>query len=49
LAAKSIRYGQRRRLAPNKAVIAEIVSPWKTMHDENWIDRGMFTPVQDAV
>ena len=30
-------------------VVAEIVSPWKAMHDENWQDRGMFTPVQDPV
>lgn len=47
LTRKSIEYARGGRLAPITPVVAEIVSPWKTMHDENWIDRGIFTPVQD--
>ncbi len=47
LTQKSIEYAKTGRLAPITPVVAEIVSPWRTMHDENWIERGMFTPVQD--
>jgi CoA:oxalate CoA-transferase len=47
LTQKSIEYAKTGRLAPITPVVAEIVSPWKAMHDENWIERGMFTPVQD--
>lgn len=47
LTQKSIEYAKTGRLAPITPVVAEIVSPWQTMHDENWIERGMFTPVQD--
>jgi len=46
---KSIDYAKSGRLAPITPVVAEIVSPWKTMHDENWRQRGIFTPVQDPV
>ncbi|MGO8943202.1 MAG: CaiB/BaiF CoA transferase family protein [Syntrophobacteraceae bacterium] len=46
---KSIEYSKSGRLAPITPVVAEIVSPWKTMQDENWKDRGMFTPVEDPV
>jgi len=49
LTQKSIEYAKSGRLAPITPVVAEIVSPWKAMHDENWQDRGMFTPVQDPV
>jgi len=49
LTQKSIEYAKSGRLAPITPVVAEICSPWKTMHDENWRDRGMFTPVQDPV
>ncbi len=49
LTKKSIEYAKTGRLAPITPVVAEIVSPWKTMHDVNWIDRGIFTPVQDPV
>jgi crotonobetainyl-CoA:carnitine CoA-transferase CaiB-like acyl-CoA transferase len=49
LTQKSIEYAKSGRLAPITTVVAEIVSPWKTMHDENWQERGMFTPVQDPV
>jgi crotonobetainyl-CoA:carnitine CoA-transferase CaiB-like acyl-CoA transferase len=46
---KSIEYSKSGRLAPITPVVAEIVSPWKTMHDENWLDRGIFTPVEDPI
>jgi crotonobetainyl-CoA:carnitine CoA-transferase CaiB-like acyl-CoA transferase len=46
---KSIDYAKSGRLAPITPVVAEIVSPWKTMQDENWQERGIFTPVQDPV
>jgi crotonobetainyl-CoA:carnitine CoA-transferase CaiB-like acyl-CoA transferase len=49
LTQKSIEYAKSGRLAPITPVVAEIVSPWKAMQDENWKDRGMFTPVQDPV
>jgi len=49
LTMKSIDYAKSGRLAPITPVVAEIVPPWNTMHDENWIDRGIFTPVQDPV
>ncbi|HRR42432.1 MAG TPA: CoA transferase, partial [Syntrophales bacterium] len=45
----SVEYAKSGRLAPITPTVAEIVSPWKAMHDENWRDRGMFTPVQDPV
>ena len=46
---RSVVYAKSGRLAPITPVVAEIVSPWKTMHDENWQERGIFTPVQDPV
>lgn len=49
LTRKSIEYAKSGRLAPITPVVAEIVSPWKAMQDENWKDRGMFTPVHDPV
>jgi crotonobetainyl-CoA:carnitine CoA-transferase CaiB-like acyl-CoA transferase len=49
LTEKSIEYAKSGRLAPITPVVAEIVSPWKAMQDENWRERGMFTPVQDPV
>ena len=49
LTQKSIEYAKTGRLAPITPVVAEIASPWKTMQDENWRDRGIFTPVQDPV
>ena len=49
LSQKAIDYAKTGRLAPITTVVAEIVPPWETMHDENWIERGMFTPVQDPV
>jgi len=49
LSQKAIEYAKTGRFAPITPVVAEIVSPWKTMHDKNWIDRGIFSPVQDPV
>ena len=49
LTKKSVEYAKSGRLAPITPVVAEIMSPWKAMHDENWLDRGMLTPVQDPV
>ncbi len=46
---KSIDYAKSGRLAPITPVVAEIVPPWKTMQDENWQERGIFTPVQDPI
>ncbi len=49
LTMKSIEYAKTGRLAPITPVVAEINSPAQAMEDENWIDRGMFTPVEDPV
>lgn len=49
LTLKSIEYAKSGRLAPITPVVAEIVPPAKTMQDEVWRDRGIFTPVQDPV
>jgi crotonobetainyl-CoA:carnitine CoA-transferase CaiB-like acyl-CoA transferase len=49
LTRKAVEYGKTGRLAPITTVVAEICSPWKAMHDENWLERGIFTPVQDPV
>jgi crotonobetainyl-CoA:carnitine CoA-transferase CaiB-like acyl-CoA transferase len=49
LTMKSIEYAKSGRLAPITPVIAEIVPPLKTMTDENWLDRGIFKPVDDPV
>ncbi len=49
LTMKSIEYAKTGRLAPITPVIAEIVPPMKTMRDENWLDRGIFSPVDDPV
>ena len=37
------------RFAPITPVVAEILSPEEAMKEQNWIDRGVFTPVQDPV
>ena len=49
LTAKSIDYAKSGRLAPITPVVAEIVPPSKTMQDDNWQERGIFTPVQDPI
>jgi len=45
----SIRYGKEGRLAPITPVIAPVCNPMEAMTDANWLDRGLFTPVDDPV
>jgi crotonobetainyl-CoA:carnitine CoA-transferase CaiB-like acyl-CoA transferase len=45
----SIEYSKTGHLAPITPVVAPVCSPWDTMNDANWLDRGVFTPVQDPV
>ncbi|MFH0727264.1 MAG: CoA transferase [Pseudomonadota bacterium] len=49
LVAMSVEYGKNGRLAPITPVIAPVLSPLETMKDQNWKERGVFTPVQDPV
>jgi CoA:oxalate CoA-transferase len=49
LVTMSVEYGQRGRLAPITPVVAPVCSPWETMHEANWSDRGVLTPVIDPV
>ena len=45
----SVQYAKKGRLAPITPVVAPVCSPQETCHDANWLDRGIFTPVQDPV
>jgi crotonobetainyl-CoA:carnitine CoA-transferase CaiB-like acyl-CoA transferase len=45
----SVEYGKTGRLAPITPVVAPVCSPEEAMHDANWLDRGIFTPVKDPV
>ncbi len=45
----SIEYGINGRLAPISPVVAPVCSPLDTMKDNNWRERGVFTPVIDPV
>jgi crotonobetainyl-CoA:carnitine CoA-transferase CaiB-like acyl-CoA transferase len=45
----SVAYGQKGRLAPIAPVVAPVVDPLQTLKDLNWVDRGLFTPVDDPV
>jgi CoA:oxalate CoA-transferase len=45
----SVEYSRKGRLAPITAVVAPVWSPDEPMKDDNWLDRGMFTPVQDPI
>jgi crotonobetainyl-CoA:carnitine CoA-transferase CaiB-like acyl-CoA transferase len=45
----SVEYGKKGRLAPITPVVAPVCSPEQAMHDANWLDRGVFTPVKDPV
>ncbi len=45
----SVEYGKQGRLAPITPVVAPVCSPDETMKDGNWLDRGIFTPVQDPI
>jgi crotonobetainyl-CoA:carnitine CoA-transferase CaiB-like acyl-CoA transferase len=49
LTQKAIEYAKSGRLAPITPVVAEIVPPEGTMKDRIWVERGIFTPVQDPV
>jgi crotonobetainyl-CoA:carnitine CoA-transferase CaiB-like acyl-CoA transferase len=46
---KSIKYGKEGRLAPITCVVVPVCSPMDAMKDPNWVDRGLFTPVDDPV
>jgi crotonobetainyl-CoA:carnitine CoA-transferase CaiB-like acyl-CoA transferase len=45
----SVEYGKKGRLAPITPVVAPVCSPEETMRDANWLDRGIFTPIQDPI
>lgn len=45
----SVEYAKKGRLAPITPVVAPICSPEEAMRDSNWLERGVFTPVQDPV
>ncbi len=45
----SLEYAKTGRLAPITPVVAPVCSPEETMKDANWLDRGIFTPVQDPL
>ena len=49
LIAMSIKYGKEGRLAPITPVIAPVCNPMEAMTDANWLDRGLFTPIDDPV
>ncbi len=46
---KSVAYAKNGRLAPITPVVAPICSPAETAKNPNWMDRGIFTPVNDPV
>jgi len=45
----SIEYAKKGRLAPITPVVAPVCSPEVTMCDANWLERGIFTPIDDPV
>ena len=45
----SLEYTKKGRLAPITPVVAPVCSPKETMQDANWLDRGVFAPVNDPV
>jgi crotonobetainyl-CoA:carnitine CoA-transferase CaiB-like acyl-CoA transferase len=49
LVGMSVEYGRTGRLAPITPVVAPVCSPEEAMHEANWLDRGIFTPVHDPV
>lgn len=49
LVGMAIDYGKKGRLAPIAPVIAPVCSPMETMKDQNFIERGVLTPVTDPV
>jgi crotonobetainyl-CoA:carnitine CoA-transferase CaiB-like acyl-CoA transferase len=49
LVAMSLEYTKKGRLAPITPVVAPVCSPEETMQDANWLERGVFTPINDPV
>ena len=49
LVAMALEYTRKGRLAPITPVVAPVCSPEETMHDANWLERGIFTPFIDPV
>lgn len=49
LVSMAVEYAKKGRLAPITPVVAPVCSPEEAMHDANWLDRGIFTPVEDPV
>lgn len=49
LVSMSVEYAKKGRLAPITPVVAPVGSPLEAMQDPNWLERGIFTPVQDPV
>jgi crotonobetainyl-CoA:carnitine CoA-transferase CaiB-like acyl-CoA transferase len=45
----AVQYSKTGRLAPIAPVVAEIGTPMETLKDPNWLDRGLFSPVDDPV
>jgi crotonobetainyl-CoA:carnitine CoA-transferase CaiB-like acyl-CoA transferase len=45
----SVQYAKNGRLAPITPVVAPVCSPEEAMQDANWLDRGIFTPIEDPV
>ncbi len=49
LVSMSVEYAKKGRLAPITPVVAPVCSPELAMHDPNWLERGIFAPIQDPV
>jgi CoA:oxalate CoA-transferase len=49
LVSMSVEYAKTGRLAPITTVVAPVGSTKEPMKDANWLERGIFTPVQDPV
>lgn len=49
LVTMSVEYAKKGRLAPITPVVAPVSSPEEAMQVANWLDRGIFVPVQDPV
>ncbi len=47
LVGMSVEYARKGRLAPITPVVAPVCAPEETMHDANWLERGIFAPVED--
>ncbi len=45
----AVEYAKKGRLAPITAVVAPVCSTEEAMNDANWLDRGIFTPVNDPI